>query len=111
MFCFSIFKLELCLGMATTTEEDEDMTGGALTGTDQPVDLTGSGQMQTTTPNNNNPSSRYSILSQYLKSGKISGDKKRSLAALTKGLVDDNEAASISKAAEVFHEKNMRKFK
>ena len=68
-----------------------------MPGADQPVDLTGNSQ----TGNNNNPSSRYSILSNYLKSGKVSGDQKRSLAALTKGLVNENEAASISKAAEV----------
>ena len=73
-------------GTATTTEEEEE---------DQPVDFS-----QTSVNHNslnNQPGGRYSILSNYLKTGKL-GHKKINMEQME----DCNEAASItSKAAEV----------
>jgi len=72
-------------GTATTTEEEEE---------DQPVDFS-----QTSVNHNslnNQPGGRYSILSNYLKTGKL-GHKKINMEQME----DCNEAASItSKAAE-----------
>lgn len=68
-------------GAATTTEEENEE--------DQPVDFS-----QSANANGNQP--RYSILSNYLKTGKLGHKQIRPNEAK----LDDNEAASISKAAE-----------
>ena len=74
-------------GTATTTEEEEIE--------DQPVDFSQSTAKSLTNELKSLNQPRYSILSQYLKTGKL-GHKNIKLDNM-----EDNEAASISKAAEV----------
>ena len=74
-------------GTATTTEEEEIE--------DQPVDFSQSTAKSLTNELNSLNQPRYSILSQYLKTGKL-GHKNIKFDKM-----EDNEAASISKAAEV----------
>ncbi len=72
-------------GAATTTEEED--------AEDQPVDFS-----QTGNPGNQGQTNKYSILSNYLKTGRL-GHKQ--IMQDPEGKMDENEAASISKAAEV----------
>ena len=74
-------------GTATTTEEEEIE--------DQPVDFSQSTAKSLTNELNSLNQPRYSILSRYLKTGKL-GHKNIKFDKM-----EDNEAASISKAAEV----------